>query len=65
MTQADAKAAVDAAFRDEVSKLFAMLVANLETQQESVAEKQFDTGFKFTLRAYQIAIAAAEKFVQP
>lgn len=65
MTQAQAKEAIDKAFTDEVSKLFVMFVANLGTQGESEAEKEFANGFKSALRAYQIAVATAEKMVKP
>ena len=64
MTQAQAKSAIDKAFDDEVSKLFATLVTNLITQSESLATKEFSTGFIVTLRAYQLANATAEKTVK-
>jgi ribosomal protein L23 len=64
MTQPDLKSAIDSAFVAEIEKIFGVFVANLETQGEPQATREFTAGFQSSLRAHQIATEVAGKLAK-
>jgi hypothetical protein len=64
MTQAEAKQAVARAFEEGVSRLFGILVTNLETANAADATRKFRAGFEFHLHALEIANAAAQELIK-
>lgn len=63
MTQAQAKAAIDAAFAARVGQMFGVFISNLAQQSEQRATSEFQNGFENSLKAHAIATNLIEKLV--
>lgn len=63
MTRDALRSAVDAAARDQLSRMFGVLVEGMIDGKQDEAARAFGRGVAMTIRAHDVAVAAVESEV--